>query len=285
MLDENGQEQETPENGQGDPVPQNPTNNPEGGNGGDPEQGQSPETPEDGLTDSEREEMTQLEKNYLNAQQKISADGDEKAELRRQIAEKDATINALSQARQSGETGNPAVPGATDDPYEGIDLEKLRQESPETFAALERQHNMWEQTQQTIAKTAQEAQVKAQKDAQYAQYRTQYGLTPEQFEAIWQARSQGNHFDADKLLQSYSKIHSAKRQQQDQQQTDRQQVVNGNAQSQPNQVQSETDIQAEVTRLRGLKGKKELDNAMVDLYGRLPEAQVNSIIEQALKPE
>lgn len=286
MNDKDGQNQNTPDEkdvGQGDDDSQNVNDNPDGGNQGDPEKDNQPDEPKDGLTDAEREQMTKLEESYLNAQQKISADGDEKAELRRQLQEKDATIAALSRGGNNQSEGATA-PGTEDDPYAGIDLEKLRQESPEAFAVLERQHQLWEQTRADMAKSQQQQKDSTQKETQFEQYQSQYGLSRQQFEAIWAARAQGNHFDADSLLNSYSKVNTAKREQQEQQQADRSKVVNGNSQSQPSQIQNETDVQAEITRLKGLKGE-ELENAIVGLYGKLPESQVNAIVNSALLTE
>ena len=284
MQDKNGQEKETPEEkqpGQGDPDPQNPASNPEGGGTGDPDPGQSPDTPTDGLTDAERAEVEKLEASYLNAQQKISSDGDEKAELRKQLAEKDATIAALANNR--GSEGTPSTPSADDDPYAGIDLDKLREESPTAFVVLERQHEMWEKTQASIAESNQENRASALKETQYESYRSRYGLSRQQFDTVWEARTRGNHFDADSLLSSYTKVNSAKQSQLEQQRNDRGQVVAGNSASQPPQATQQTDVDAEVERLRGLKGT-ELENAIVGLYGKLPEAQVNAIVKQVIIP-
>lgn len=284
MQDKDGQEKETPENGQGDPDPQNPDDKPENGGTGDPEKDNQPDEPTDGLTDDERTQMETLEESYRNAQQKISADGDEKAQLRRQLEEKDATIAALSRQNTGGGETSTA-PGATDDdPYAGIDLEKIRQENPDVYAALERQHNMIEKQEATYAQTRQQQEEAAKKEEQFGQYQTQYGLSRQQFDTIWAARQAGNHFDADSLLNSYSKVNSAKRQQQEQQQADRSKVVNGNSQSQPNDPQPDANVQAEVAKIRELKDREGIDAAIMSLYERFPEAQANAIVNAALQP-
>ena len=143
---------------------------------------------------------------------------------------------------------------------------------------------MWEKTNAKIASQQQQQEANTQKESQFEHYSKTHGLTRQQFDTMWQARAQGNHFDADTLFGSYAKVNTAKQKQQEQQQADRNKLVTGNSQSQPSQVNQQTDVQAHITRLRGLKGL-ELENAIVSLYGELPESQVNVIVNASLIPE
>ena len=198
--------------------------------------GGSNEPDDDGYTAAERAELEKLRERNKQAGDKISQDGQEMKKRDDRIAELEKENAALKQngsdtddrptrrtrtrqtdrntrrpvrTRDDGSNADDQNSGLTPELQAAIN--KLPVEQRQIFAgvwdmAVAAQRSAREVDERTgRLETAQEAFDKQKaSDEQYQSYQEHYGLTREQFDEVMEARSSGDHFQADQLLTIHS---------------------------------------------------------------------------------
>ena len=181
------------------------------------------EPDDDGYTPDERVELQQIQERHKSASDKISVDGQriktlegEKAALEAKLAGGD---NAGDRTRTSRPRPNrrrtSTRAGDTDERdgsgmpnFDDVDMSKL---DPNTRRAMARLYDTTkgavEQTselRQHLSESDAESERVEQEDTLYQGYADRYGLSREQFNEMHKARSDGNHLEADRILELHS---------------------------------------------------------------------------------
>ena len=199
------------------------------------------EPDQDGYTPADRKELEGMRSRMKAKDDKISQDGQrikaleteverlkERQDGRSEAQDRNAQdTNGSDRRRTYREPPNRRTRERTDangdnqrrtPAFSDADIRRLPREQQRIYA------NMWEMADQankraeeleaelTEVKTYQSSEQQAkQDDAQYQEYRNHYGLTREQYNEVMQARGEGDHFTADRLLNVHSAAASRRR--------------------------------------------------------------------------